>query len=397
MSAPVHDHDDDHVACGGHGGAGSGPKPATVAVRLAPGERAAAVARARRLNQVSLGWNVVEGVVAVVAGIAAGSVSLIGFGIDSGIEVSAALILAWRLHQERRSGCMVGYDRTATGSYTRPDGVVVDTVSDDARLRSLVEAGADLESRAARVYSLNGFNNVDAVLHSIEPRINYTWIDGNTFGKIPNWGSPIDVIPRTSLLTYSLINRLRARTIAPEGTEPTRWEFMRFTVGQTYDFQNETRPFGNLGAELIVDPTRIVRFRGDTTVSPYGEGFQTGNTDLALILPALTAAVGTRFNKADNTRFLQGNLTTDLTRWATARVITNFDLNTDTVVENRFGVDLKWQCWAATVEYVHRSVRGDELRFAINLLGMGAPFAIGTGIGALSSTTGPGPTAGRIR
>src|SRR2546428_3005284 len=114
MSAPVHDHDDDHVACGGHGEAGSGPKPATVAVRLAPGERAAAVARARRLNQVSLGWNVVEGVVAVVAGIAAGSVSLIGFGIDSGIEVSAALILAWRLHQERRSGCMVGYDRTAT-------------------------------------------------------------------------------------------------------------------------------------------------------------------------------------------------------------------------------------------------------------------------------------------
>ena len=294
-------------------------------------------------------------------------------------------------------GRLTGYDRTATGSYTRPDGVVVDTVSDDARLRSLVEAGADLESRAARVYSLNGFNNVDAVLHSIEPRINYTWIDGNTFGKIPNWGSPIDVIPRTSLLTYSLINRLRARTIAPEGTEPTRWEFMRFTVGQTYDFQNETRPFGNLGAELIVDPTRIVRFRGDTTVSPYGEGFQTGNTDLALILPALTAAVGTRFNKADNTRFLQGNLTTDLTRWATARVITNFDLNTDTVVENRFGVDLKWQCWAATVEYVHRSVRGDELRFAINLLGMGAPFAIGTGIGALSSTTGPGPTAGRIR
>jgi divalent metal cation (Fe/Co/Zn/Cd) transporter len=53
-------------------------------------------------------------VVALVAGIAAGSVSLVGFGIDSGIEVSAALILAWRLHQERRGGCMVGYDRTAT-------------------------------------------------------------------------------------------------------------------------------------------------------------------------------------------------------------------------------------------------------------------------------------------
>jgi divalent metal cation (Fe/Co/Zn/Cd) transporter len=57
---------------------------------------------------------VAEGVIALLAGIAAGSVSLIGFGIDSGIEVSAALILAWRLHQERRSGCMVAYDRRAT-------------------------------------------------------------------------------------------------------------------------------------------------------------------------------------------------------------------------------------------------------------------------------------------
>jgi divalent metal cation (Fe/Co/Zn/Cd) transporter len=57
---------------------------------------------------------VAEGIVALVAGVAAGSVSLIGFGIDSGIEVSAALILAWRLHQERGSGCMVAYDRRAT-------------------------------------------------------------------------------------------------------------------------------------------------------------------------------------------------------------------------------------------------------------------------------------------
>jgi divalent metal cation (Fe/Co/Zn/Cd) transporter len=84
-----------------------------VAIRLAPGERDAAVARARLLNRLSLGWNALEGVVAVLAGVAAGSVSLVGFGIDSGIEVAAALILFWRLRQERRSGCMLGYDRTA--------------------------------------------------------------------------------------------------------------------------------------------------------------------------------------------------------------------------------------------------------------------------------------------
>ena len=40
--------------------------------------------------------------------------SLIGFGFDSGIEVSAALVLAWRLHQERRGGCMQESDGRAT-------------------------------------------------------------------------------------------------------------------------------------------------------------------------------------------------------------------------------------------------------------------------------------------
>ena len=107
--AGVDGHDHDH----GDGGA-CGSEPVGVTIRFAPGGRAAAVARARLLNRFSLAWNVVEGVIAVLAGIAAGSVSLIGFGIDSGIEVSAAVILAWRLHQERRSGCMQAYDRKAT-------------------------------------------------------------------------------------------------------------------------------------------------------------------------------------------------------------------------------------------------------------------------------------------
>lgn len=73
-----------------------------------------AVRRARWFNAATIGWNSVEGVVAVVAGLAAGSVTLIGFGFDSAIEVSAALILAWRLRQERKEGCTQESDRLAT-------------------------------------------------------------------------------------------------------------------------------------------------------------------------------------------------------------------------------------------------------------------------------------------
>ena len=86
----------------------------SVALRPAPAARSVALRRARLLNRVTLAWNAVEGVAALAAGVVAGSVSLIGFGLDSGIEVSASLILAWRLRQERAGGCMAENDRRAT-------------------------------------------------------------------------------------------------------------------------------------------------------------------------------------------------------------------------------------------------------------------------------------------
>jgi divalent metal cation (Fe/Co/Zn/Cd) transporter len=86
----------------------------TIPLGPSPAVRAAAVRRGRLLNRLTIGWNAAEGVVAVTAGLAASSVSLVGFGLDCGIEVSAALILAWRLAQERHQGCTQDADRRAT-------------------------------------------------------------------------------------------------------------------------------------------------------------------------------------------------------------------------------------------------------------------------------------------
>ncbi len=77
-------------------------------------DRPAAVTRARRLNRFSLAWNVTEAVVALLAGVAAGSISLVGFGLDSVVEVSASAALAWRLTKERDEGCTQADDRVAT-------------------------------------------------------------------------------------------------------------------------------------------------------------------------------------------------------------------------------------------------------------------------------------------
>lgn len=53
--------------------------------------------RGLKLAWFIVGWDVVEGIVAVTAGIIAGSIALIGFGLDSTIEVFAALVVIWQL------------------------------------------------------------------------------------------------------------------------------------------------------------------------------------------------------------------------------------------------------------------------------------------------------------
>jgi divalent metal cation (Fe/Co/Zn/Cd) transporter len=60
-------------------------------------ERCLVVRHGRRLEYFTMGWNALEGLVAVVAGALAGSISLVGFGIDSFIEVTSGSVLLWRM------------------------------------------------------------------------------------------------------------------------------------------------------------------------------------------------------------------------------------------------------------------------------------------------------------
>jgi divalent metal cation (Fe/Co/Zn/Cd) transporter len=62
-----------------------------------PERRVALHRRALRLEYFTIGWNVIEALTAIGAGLVAGSVALVGFGVDSGIEVISAIGLLWRL------------------------------------------------------------------------------------------------------------------------------------------------------------------------------------------------------------------------------------------------------------------------------------------------------------
>ncbi len=64
---------------------------------LLTAERSVLERRARRLAWLTIVWNVVEAIVAIGSGLVAASLALVGFGIDSTIEVFAAIVVLWRL------------------------------------------------------------------------------------------------------------------------------------------------------------------------------------------------------------------------------------------------------------------------------------------------------------
>jgi divalent metal cation (Fe/Co/Zn/Cd) transporter len=84
-----------------------------------------AARQARLLSWISLAWMGAEGAIALVAGVAAGSIALIGFGIDSFVEGFASLVIVWRftgarLHSddaERRAQKLVALQFFALAPY----------------------------------------------------------------------------------------------------------------------------------------------------------------------------------------------------------------------------------------------------------------------------------------
>jgi cation diffusion facilitator family transporter len=66
-----------------------------------PANRLALVRRSRLLNYATLGYNSLEGVLSIGAGLLAGSIALVGFGTDSLIELTAGVTALWRLRADR--------------------------------------------------------------------------------------------------------------------------------------------------------------------------------------------------------------------------------------------------------------------------------------------------------
>ncbi|PYN35563.1 MAG: hypothetical protein DME01_11555 [Candidatus Rokuibacteriota bacterium] len=311
-------------------------------------------------------------------------------------------------------GRVTAYSTTVTDVHTSvAGGPAIEDTNGQPRVRELFEYGSDAESRASRVYELGGWGGLDRVLHSIEPRAHYIRIVGHNFYGLPLWTNQTDRIPEADWFEYSLTNRIRGRTISAEGAEADRLDLVKLVLASAYDIENTQ--LGNVAGDLTIQPTRMLRFHGDASYNVTGDGLQAYTTDVTVDIPRVVASVGTRYNRmpqviipyfvqipgtfnpgnglASNqaTNFLQGEAKVELLRNLVGRVKTNWDIRTTSVVETRFGVDFKFDCWALSLDYVRRNPDrpgknpDNEFRFSLNLLGLGNVLSTRVGAGATDS------------
>ena len=79
-------------------------------------DRTALIREAFRLEWLTIGWMTVEAVVAIASGVAAGSLLLTAFGLDSVIELASAAVLIWRLRVELKHGRSFSEDAERSAS-----------------------------------------------------------------------------------------------------------------------------------------------------------------------------------------------------------------------------------------------------------------------------------------
>jgi LPS-assembly protein len=284
------------------------------------------------------------------------------------------------------------YDTKVVG--TKLDhGFTVEDTRSDLLSRTLFEGGADLEARAYRIFEMNGAMGVQRLQHVIEPRVSYNYITGNQSTEIPQWDG-VDANTEGNSVTYSLTNRLKARAVG-DGDQGRVWEMVRLAISQTYSIEPHpatttakaidvnagtasistttasSSRFSNVTGDLILEPLYGIQFRGTANVDPYQSRLASLTTDASYETEYWRASMGTRHGQSGRLQFIQGDLNAKVgSRWL-LHVSSNYDVETGTIVENRFEVTFREQCWGFTAAYVNRTTE-DEFHITINLLELGS-------------------------
>ena len=250
----------------------------------------------------------------------------------------------------------------------------------DFHSRGLYDIGAELSTSVNRIFTLNN-SFAEKLKHEIVPKLEYSFIPYEHQDDLPYFDT-LDEIEEENLVTWSLTNTFTSRKAIkkPDGTTTNQYkELAWFKLYQDYDIRNERdgdeatdKPWQDLELKYELTPFQYLSSNGDIALDPYTRHF----TEIKF-------GATVRDNRGDSihTSYKYEFDSTITRSWYTRfnAVITNYllayysfenNLDDQTTIETRTGIEVNKECWALALEFKDSS-EDTTIAFMVTLKGIG--------------------------
>jgi LPS-assembly protein len=269
--------------------------------------------------------------------------------------------------------------------------------------RGLYDTRVDFFTEFFNVFRIEG-KSMEAVKHSVRPRVVHTYIPDIDQDDLPNFDS-IDRINNAHLLTYSLTNTLTSKTRKEGSFEITRLsdkdeatiidsatdysynDFLRFELEQTYDIREAKQkdsetPFSPLAARLDFFPGKYIAMDADALFSVYDYEFISHNIGGRLWDGrGDKLKVEYRYTRTSDevdlntAKTLYGDIEIKVTNRLKVSGLYEYNFLDNTQVQRGLGFNYKADCWAIKSRVIEKTNVGSEndlnWELSINLFGLG--------------------------
>jgi LPS-assembly protein len=269
--------------------------------------------------------------------------------------------------------------------------------------RGVYDTRVDFFTEVFNIFRTEG-KTVEAVKHTVRPRIIHTFIPDKDQDDLPNFDS-VDRIDNQNLLTYSLTNTLTAKTrkegsfgidrrINPDKVTvldtPTDYsynDFLRFELEQSYDIneakeKDPDKPFSPIGARLDFFPGKYIALDADALWSVYDYKFLSHNIGANLWdRRGDRLQVEYRYTRESDeialneAKSIYGNLQVKVTNRIRVSGLYEYNFLDKTRVQSGVGLNYTADCWSFEGRMVNKVNVGDQndinWEFKIKLHGLG--------------------------
>ncbi len=252
------------------------------------------------------------------------------------------------------------FDLTASIAPRATYYLVKDQAQDRFSDRYLYDIKADLTTTFVKIYRAE-VASFKAFMHTIRPRLTYTYIPEAVQSDLPSFDSVDNILPANSI-TYSLNSILTGKTL--EDGIKRYFNYLYLDISQTFDLREATRrlatdtdkrkPFSEISAELLVRPGEMLTFSAKGKYDTYESRFNTYDTALGWLDRRADAFnVAYRFVR-DGASYLEASAKARITEPLDLTYLKRFSFDEYRSLETAYGLEYRHQCWTTGLTYTER-------------------------------------------